>query len=209
MKMENGQNSSGSFTPLQEAVEILKKGGIVAAATETFFGLLADIYREDTIERLKKIKKLQPNDPLIIIAPSFDEVMKMCEIISPHALKLIERYWPGPLTLILKARISLPSYITGPFSTIAVRVPGGCDAGEIVKKFMGPLTATSCNVHRQPPVTSSREALEKFGKEIDFIVPGWSPGGLPSTIVDVTVTPPVIRRRGIVNVEGKYLRQKL
>jgi len=190
-----------------EAVEILKRGGIVAAATETFFALIADINRQEAIARIRKLKKLDSHSPLLIIVPSLKEVSRLCESVSPYAKRLAEAYWPGPLTMIFRARMTFPPHLIGPYNTVAIRLPGECDALEILRRMGKPLTATSCNLHGEAPAVSGRMAQEMFKGKINLIVPGTSPGGLPSTIVDTTVNPPVIRRRGILNIEGKFLRK--
>lgn len=192
---------------IKKAADYLKRGGVVAAATETFFGLLADIGRHRAVRHIRKIKGLEDNDPLMIIVASIDDVEKYAERLTPQARVLAGAYWPGPLTLIVRARMTLPRYLLGPYNTVALRVPGECDAADILNLAGKPLTATSCNLHGEVPATTSRQALEIFSKKVDFIVPGTSPGGLPSTIVDSTVDPPVIRRRGIISVEGKFLRK--
>ena len=191
---------------LLEAVEILKKGGIVAAATETFFGLMADIEGPRSIQKIRKIKGLDSVAPLLIIVPSLAAARRLCETLGPRAEKLAKRYWPGPLTMILRARMTVPPYLVGPYNTIALRIPGESDARELLRLYDKPLTATSCNLHGEPPATTGRQVREVFKGKIDFIMPGTSPGGLPSTIVDTTTPAPIIRRRGIVNVEGKFVR---
>jgi L-threonylcarbamoyladenylate synthase len=192
---------------ISKAAEYLKRGGVVAAASETFFGLLADIERQKAVAHIRKIKNLDAGAPLLVVAPSVEEVKKLCETWGPRARDLAGAYWPGPLTLIVRARMSFPHYLLGPYNTIAIRVPGPSDVADILSLCGRPLTATSCNRHNEAPSVTSRQVLEIFGKRIDFIVPGASPGGLPSTIVDATVDPPVVRRRGIVNVEGRFLRK--
>jgi L-threonylcarbamoyladenylate synthase len=191
---------------IERAVHYLRRGGVVAAATETFFGFLADIGRPRAVSHIRKIKALEETAPLLIIVPTAAEVPRYCETWPPQAAALAEAYWPGPLTLIVRARMTFPKNLLGPYDTIALRVPGESDAADILRLFGKPLTATSCNRHGEPPTVTSRQTLETFEKKIDFIVPGSCPGGLPSTIVDTTVSPPVIRRRGIVSVEGKFLR---
>jgi len=192
---------------IKKACDYLRRGGVAAAASETFFGLLADIERHKAVAHIRKIKKLEPNAPLLVVAPSIEEVKKLCETWGPRAQDLADAHWPGPLTLIVRARMTFPSFLIGPYNTIAIRVPGPCDLADVLSDYGRPLTATSCNRHGEPPAVTSRQVLETFEKRIDFVVPGASPGGLPSTIVDTTVDPPVVRRRGIVNVEGRFLRK--
>jgi L-threonylcarbamoyladenylate synthase len=205
--MKKDEKQKVLMKAIDEAVDVLKRGGIAAAATETFFALMADINRQQAIARIRKLKKLDEHAPLLIIVPSLKDVAGLCESVSHYARQLAEKYWPGPLTMIFRARTTFPPYLLGPFGTVAVRIPGECDAAEILRRMGRPLTATSCNLHGEAPAVSGRMAQEMFKGKINVIVPGSSPGGLPSTIVDTTVNPPVIRRRGILNIEGKYLRK--
>jgi L-threonylcarbamoyladenylate synthase len=188
------------------AVRILRNGGIVGAATETFFGILADLRRKGIARRIQQIKKRDVRQPIPVIIPSQDFVSYLAEEVPNIALLLMKTYWPGPLTIVMKARKQVPRDVVSDAGTIAVRVPGPCDAMDILQMFGGPLTASSLNIHRHPPAISARYAREELDGALDMIIPGRSPGGLPSTLIDVTKSPPQILRRGAVKVEGRFLR---
>ncbi len=188
------------------AVKILRNGGIVGAATETFFGILADLRRKNIARRIAQIKQRKVRQPIPIIIPSEDFLIKLVEDVPNIALLLSKTYWPGPLTMVMRARSVVPRDLLSGEGTIAVRVPGPCDATDILQMFGGPLTASSLNIHRHPPATTARHAKQELDHTLDVIIPGRSPGGLPSTIIDVTVSPPKILRHGAVKVAGRFLK---
>jgi L-threonylcarbamoyladenylate synthase len=188
------------------AVKILRNGGVVGAATETFFGILADLRRKNIARRIARIKRIDVPQPIPVIIPTQDFLTKLVEDVPNIALLLAKTYWPGPLTIVMKARKQVPSDIISESGTIAVRVPGPCDAMEIMQMFGAPLTASSLNIHRHPPATTSRYAKLELDHKLDMILPGRAPGGLPSTIIDVTRQPPKILRHGAVKVEGRFLK---
>jgi L-threonylcarbamoyladenylate synthase len=188
------------------AVKILRNGGVVGAATETFFGILADLRRKNIARRIAAIKQMDVRQPIPVIIPSTEFLAKLVDDAPNIALLLMKTYWPGPLTIVMQARKVVPKEILSDTGTVAVRVPGPCDAMDILRMFGGPLTASSLNIHRHPPATTSRYAKMEVDGTLDLIVPGRAPGGLPSTIIDVTQSPPRVLRRGAVKVEGRFLR---
>lgn len=191
---------------LLRAVQTLRHGGLVGAATDTFFGILVDIRRKGVAERIARIKGLTRVRPVPVIIPSEEFLHLLVEDVPNIGLLLMKTYWPGPLTLVMKARKVVPAHLLSPEGNIALRVPGPSDAADILETFGGPLTATSLNRHRHPPATTGRQAREAMGEHLNMIVPGTAPGGLPSTIVDVTVSPPGVLRRGVVKVKGRFLK---
>lgn len=188
------------------AVRILRNGGVVGAATETFFGILADLRRKGIGKRIAEIKQIPIRQPIPVIIPSTSFLSYLVSDVPNIALLLMQRYWPGPLTIVMTARRQVPRDIVAEDGTVAVRVPGPSDARDLCEMFGGPLTASSLNIHRHPPAVSSRYAREALNHHVDMIIPGSCPGGLPSTIIDVTVKPPRIVRRGVVKVEGRFLK---
>lgn len=188
------------------AVKILRNGGVIGAATETFFGILADLRRRKIARRIARIKQINVRQPIPVIIPSQEFIAKLVDEMPNIALLLMKTYWPGPLTIVMKARKQIPREIISDEGTIGVRVPGPCDAMDIMQMFGGPLTASSLNIHRHPPATTSRYAKQELDHRLDMILPGRSPGGLPSTIIDVTRKPPKILRHGAIKIEGRFLK---
>ncbi|HAM51623.1 MAG TPA: threonylcarbamoyl-AMP synthase, partial [Nitrospiraceae bacterium] len=189
--------------------EVIIKGGIAAFPTETFYCLGA---RYDNVKALEKIHEIKsrPKDkgiPLIIgnakilrfVTPSVTGLMK----------KLIERFWPGPLTLLLNAREDLPYLITAGIGKVAVRVPGASFALDLARALELPLTATSANISGMTAARNADEVIGYFGSSVDIIVDGGrTPGGMPSTIVEVINSRIVILRPGQVSAEELQLTVK-
>ncbi|UCD84498.1 MAG: threonylcarbamoyl-AMP synthase [Deltaproteobacteria bacterium] len=181
---------------LEEAVEVLREGGIIAYPTETFYGLGADAFSENAIKRLYRIKGRDENKPISILIKDQDMLKQVTENIPPGAEVLMQEFWPGPLTLIFKGRDRLPSGLTGGTGKIGVRISSQLVARRILEIFELPITTTSANVSgRKSPVTA--QEILGISDGIDLILDGGRlPGQKGSTIVDFTLSPPEIVREG-------------
>ncbi|MDB4987580.1 MAG: hypothetical protein JWN04_2758 [Myxococcaceae bacterium] len=182
---------------LAEYVGMLRAGGVIACATETLFGLLADAHDQAAVERVVALKQ-RGSAPIALLAPDLASVEQLVEL-GPAARALAERYWPGPLTLVVRAKPGLPAPLLRD-GTVGVRVPGASPALALVRAFGGPLTATSCNPSGQPAARSSQEARAYFGDRLSAIVEGQAPGGLASTLVDATGRELQVLRQGPVTL---------
>jgi L-threonylcarbamoyladenylate synthase len=199
---------------IAECRRAFTEGGVVAFPTETFYGLGVKYNDLKALARLSALKR-RPKDkamPLII------GDQKVLALISPSAgliaEKLMEKFWPGPLTLLITARKSLSEFITAGSGKVAVRVPGSSFALDLAASLGFPVTATSANISGMPPATHPDEVIRYFGDAIDLIVDGGkTPGGKPSTIVDVTdrglkvVRPGAIPEEEISEVVGAFQRR--
>lgn len=183
---------------LEQHVRWLREGGVIACATETLFGLLADARSERAVAAVVALKRRGP-EPIALLVPDLACVEALAEPLSPLALALAERHWPGPLTLLVRARPGLPSALVRD-GKLGVRVPGTSPALELVRAFAGPLTATSCNPSGQPAARSATEARAYFPSGLAAIVGEHAPGGLPSTLVDATGEQPVVLREGALRL---------
>ena len=186
-----------SSTELAACVARLRVGGVVACATETLFGLLADARSDAAVQQVIALKR-RGGEPIALIAPDLASVEALALELSSEARALAARHWPGPLTLVVRARPGLPAALLRD-GTVGVRIPGQSDALTLVRAFGGALTATSCNVSGQPAARSDAEARAYFTEGL-HIVPGVAPGGAPSTIVDVTGALPRVLRQGAVSI---------
>jgi L-threonylcarbamoyladenylate synthase len=185
---------------LFNAVETLKKGGIIAYPTETFYGLGVKFDIEDSLKRLFEIKKRPEEKAIPLIIGNKELLHTLTSSINNKAMVLINRFWPGPLTLIFSARDNLSDYITAGTCTIAVRIPGESFALQLAKAAGFPITATSANPSGMPPALNVETVTKYFGDKIDLIIDGGhSPGGSPSTIVDVTGDDIKIVREGAID----------
>ena len=181
------------------ALRILKSGGIIAYPTESSYALGVCAKDEGAVKKLFALKKRPADKPLPIIVGDRDILLSIVKKITDQAGDLMKRYWPGPLTLIFEARDTLPLLLTGGSGKVAVRIPGPGIALDMVRVLKMPVTATSANPSGGRPAITADEVLEYFGDSVDLIIDaGAAPGGMPSTIIDITVCPPVLLRRGRV-----------
>lgn len=191
---------------LKRAVEILNNGGIVAYPTETFYGLGVKFDKEASLKKLYELKKRPKGKPMPLIIGSRASLSMVAVFVNEIAESLMDEFWPGPLTLLLKAKEGLSSYLTANTGRIAVRIPGESAALYLVREAGFPITATSANPSGMPPAEDAGAVIRYFGEEVDMVIDGGrTPGGLPSTIADVTEKKIKIVREGAIprSVLGK------
>ncbi|HYQ48320.1 MAG TPA: L-threonylcarbamoyladenylate synthase [Thermodesulfovibrionales bacterium] len=192
----------GITEAIEQCVAALLQGDIVAFPTETFYGLGVRYDRHASLERLYAIKQ-RPFDkamPLIIGKKAFLNLV--VADVPPAAERLMDRFWPGPLTLILPAKAGLSRYLTAGTGTVAVRIPGSSFAQDLAAAIEFPITATSANISAHPPADSAEDVYRYFDARVDITVDGGrTPGGSPSTLVDVTGELPAIVRTGVIPEE--------
>lgn len=190
---------------LSRLVEALEQGGVVACPTETWLGLLADAHNPDAIERVAILKGRPKDLPIALLVPDAASVASLCAQPPNEATQgLMDRYWPGPLTVLVHAASTLSPRLTRD-GKVGVRVPGPSPAADLVRAFDGPLTATSANLSGQPPVASVDGLPDSIRRGLAAEVPGESPGGEPSTLLDATVSPIQILRQGAVTIPSTAL----
>ena len=187
---------------LHQALEALKSGGIIAYPTETFYGLGIKFDMEDSLKKLYDIKQ-RPKDKATPLIIGNKELLPVIAASVNHiAISLMDRFWPGPLTLVFDAKEDISEYITADTGKVAVRIPGESFALHLAKITNFPITATSANLSGMPPAKDAEAIMDYFGDEIDLIIDGGpTPGGLPSTIVDTTEEEIKILREGAINRE--------
>lgn len=187
---------------LQKAVDILNYGGIIAYPTETFYGLGAKFDMEDSLKRLYELKKRPKEKAMPLIIGNKGLLPIVAASVNRTALSLMDRFWPGPLTLILPAKENLSGYITAGTGKVAVRIPGESFALQLARAVEFPITSTSANISGIAPAQDAETVIRYLGDKIDLIIYGASPpGGLPSTIVDVTGDEIKILREGVIKKE--------
>lgn len=186
---------------LAEAATVLAARGLVAFPTETYYGLGADAREPDAVRRIFEVKERPESKPLLVLVDSVSMAESLAEEIPSRARALIERHWPGALTLVFRARPTLPSEVTAGTGTVGVRMPGHPVAIALVRAFAGPVTAPSANRSGDPPPTNAGQVLAAFEGRIELVLDGGeTAGGPPSTVVDVTVDPPRVLRAGAVKL---------
>ena len=185
---------------LQEAGEILKRGGLVAFPTETVYGLGGDGLNPDSSRKIYAAKGRPSDNPLIIHIADMDSLGKLVTQVPGKARKLAERFWPGPLTMIFQKSREVPYETTGGLESVAVRMPSHPVALALIRAGGGYVAAPSANTSGRPSPTKAEHVVEDLQGKIEMIVDGGDVGiGLESTIVDFTEEIPVILRPGYVN----------
>lgn len=187
---------------LQEAGRILREGGLVAFPTETVYGLGADALNEKAAEKIYAAKGRPSDNPLIVHIAEKEALDRIAKEISAGATKVIEKYWPGPLTLIFEKTDAVPEGTTGGLDTVAVRMPSHALARALIREGGGYVAAPSANTSGRPSPTSAEHVREDLWGKVDLIIDGGETEiGIESTILDVSVTPPVILRPGAITKE--------
>jgi L-threonylcarbamoyladenylate synthase len=183
---------------LVPALDALLRGGVVACPTETFVGLLADALDPRAVDAVAALKGRPPGLPMALLVPSIEAIGLVAEPLTGAALELAERFFPGPLTLVVRAREGLSPWLVRE-GTVGVRVPGPSPALALVQAFSGPLTATSANLSGEPAVRSAAELSPALRASV-VTVEGRAPGGSPSTFVDATRYPMRVLRHGALSI---------
>jgi len=183
---------------MKEAVQILKKGGVIVLPTDTVYGLGADAFNSKAVDRIYEIKKRPRHLPLPLLLSNVSQITMISQSVPKVGWLLASRFWPGGLTLVLPKIASLPSYLTRG-ATIAVRIPNHPSCLALIEGLGRPIIGTSANISGRPSCLTADEVKQQLGDEVDLIVDGGKcPGGGESTIVDVTGEVPVVLRQGII-----------
>lgn len=182
-------------------VAVLRRGGVVACPTETLVGLLANALDAAAVAKVVAAKRRGAGEPIGVLVPDLATALKVLREIPAEARTLAEQHWPGPLTIVAYARAGLPEALLRD-GKVGVRVPGPSPALDLCRAFGGPLTATSANVSGEPAARTSDEARAALGDAVDAYVPGQSPGGPASTVLDVTEVPFRVVRAGAIRVNS-------
>jgi L-threonylcarbamoyladenylate synthase len=187
---------------IRKARKILLKGGIVALPTESFYGLGADATNPQVLTRIFTIKKRSPALPILILLSSLEELEKYVQSVPPQAKRMGEKFWPGGLTMIFRSSALLPPILTADTGKVGIRISGHPVAHALSKSLPVPITGTSANISGMPPCTTADQVLGCLGADVDLILDGGpTQGEYPSTVLDVTMDPPVIVREGIIKAE--------
>ncbi len=168
---------------IEKAVTVLRNGGVVAFPTETYYGLAVDPFNEPALQRIFRLKKRSQQKPILLITHAIGQLYKLTDDIPDQYHVLMDRFWPGPLTLIFTACPSVFPLLTGGTGTVGVRISSHPVAAQLAEMFGGPITATSANISGEDAAVSGDEVLEYFSHAVDFVINGDSPGGLGSTVV--------------------------
>jgi L-threonylcarbamoyladenylate synthase len=188
---------------LTEAAAVLRRGGLVAFPTETFYGLGAAALQPAAVRRIVEVKGRPDGKPLLVLVDSLAMVDAIALEVPPRARELMTRHWPGALTLVLRARPEVPGEVTAGSGTVGVRFSPHPVARALVTALGAPITAPSANPSGRPAPTTAAQVRAYFADRVELVLDGGATaGGEPSTVLDVTVDPPRLIRAGAVRVSS-------
>jgi L-threonylcarbamoyladenylate synthase len=194
--------SVGSAGALERAVELLTSGAPVAFPTDTVYGVGAHALLPGAVRRLYSVKRRPRRLPIPLLLEDAGAMADVCLDIPPLAWVLAQRFWPGALSLVLRRAPAVPDAVTAGGATVAVRVPDHALVRALCRRLGAPLAATSANLHGRPDPVTAEAARADLGGRVPLILDGGPcPGGVASTVLDLTVVPPVILRAGPIGVE--------
>lgn len=183
------------------AAKIVSAGGVIAFRTDTFYGLGANPFNATAVAKIRQLKGREENKPILLLLSDAQVADRFIADRSQTFEEIANKYWPGPLTIVGVAVADLPEEITAGTRTVGVRVPADSDVRELVRACGGALTATSANPSGSKPARLAKEVFDYFGERIDLVIDGGEVTVTePSTVLDVTTSPPCIVREGAIRV---------
>lgn len=187
-----------SIEDIEQAARLVLEGGLIAYPTDTVYGLGCNPFNADAVDRLVKAKE-RVRDSLPILVSSLEDAERLGEI-SGLAARLADRFWPGPLTLVVAPRTSFPSRVTGDALLVGLRIPNHETARRLIKECSGALIGTSANISGRPSLRTAKEVVRELEDRVDLIVDGGpAPLGRESTVVRVLGDEPTVLRDGAIS----------
>lgn len=188
---------------IKEAAEIIKTGGLVAFPTETVYGLGANALDPEAVGKVYEAKGRPSDNPMIVHIARASDIGQLTPRLSPDIVTLIENFWPGPLTLVVKRKKGVPDRTTGGLDTVGVRMPDSQLALELIEQAGCPIAAPSANLSGKPSPTRAEDVIEDLNGKVDAILKGPDCRvGIESTVLDVSGQTPTILRPGIITPEN-------
>lgn len=186
---------------LLAAAEAVLRGGVIAFPTDTVYGLGCSLFDVSAVEMVARLKRRDPSLAVISLISDPRQVHGLASEVSAVAETLVERFWPGPLSLIFKAAPIVPPRVRGAGGTVALRCPRDPLCATLLDVIGGPVVSSSANLSGQPPAETAEEVVRIFGNQLDLVIDGGPRrGGVPSTLVDVSGLRPLLLRRGDIDV---------
>ncbi|MFH1214865.1 MAG: L-threonylcarbamoyladenylate synthase [Pseudomonadota bacterium] len=193
------EDSRVCLSEVDRAVEVIRRGGIVAFPTETYYGLAVNPFDENAVTRLFSLKKRSSAKPLLMLVANEAQLLRLTSSI-PFLYDPLMAFWPGPLTLVFPAHPSLSALVTGNTGTVGARISSHSLAHLLVSRIGHPITATSANISGRPAAVSAGDVASAFGPDVDFILDGGrTPGGKGSTLVGLAGQELVLIREGVID----------
>jgi L-threonylcarbamoyladenylate synthase len=188
---------------IDTAVRILERGGVITFPTGSLYGLGADALNVSAVERVFTIKRRPPDKPLLILVPDRAVVFDLAAEVPPAAKRLMDRFWPGRVTIVFKALSVLPANLTAGSGKIGIRLPGHPVAKALVAAFGRPITGTSANPSGHEGCHRIAELDPKMIEQLDLVLDaGPLKEGIGSTVVDITGAEPIVIREGVVSKQA-------
>lgn len=185
---------------IRKVGRVILQGGVAAFPTETFYGLGADARNEEALQKIFQLKGREENKPLLLLIGHRDWLSGLVRNLPPVAGRLMEKFWPGPLTLVFEASPRLSALLTGGTGTVGVRLSPHPVAQTLIQAVGRAITATSANLSGQPSASVAAEVFRALGNRVDAILDGGqTAGGLGSTVLDLSSPAPRIIRQGVIS----------
>ena len=185
---------------IRQACEVLSCGCLVAFPTDTLYALGASALNPSAIERVLTVKGRHHGKPLSVLVGSVEAAAALAPDLPDRVRALMQAFWPGALTVVVKASPAVPSLLTAATGTLGLRMPGGAVARALLAAFAGPIIGTSANKAGGPDPSDARTVQKAIGGQIDLILDGGRVAlGVPSTVIDCTATPARILREGAIS----------
>ena len=187
------------YEQLKKPAQIIKQGGIVVFPTETVYGIGTNGLNKEAIEKLYKIKQREHNKPISLLVSNIDMIKSLTTEISEQEYKLIEKFFPGPLTIILKKRKIIPDILTSNTNFVGIIMPDDPIAIKLIEYAKVPLATTSANISTHPSETNIQNIMTNFGNTVNYYIDGGtSKIGLGSTVIKIENNKPQILRQGSI-----------
>ena len=185
---------------VQEAAARIRDGGLVVFPTRGLYGIGTDIYQPEAVSRVFQVKQRSPHKPISVLIQSKSRLTDLAAAVPTQATKLMERFWPGRITIIFAAKASVPLALTGNTGKIGIRIPEHPVAVALLNELQNPITGTSANLSGYPGCAQIADVAVEIMAEMAMILDaGRLIGGAGSTVVDVTTSPPAVVREGLVS----------
>ncbi|MBQ2909859.1 MAG: threonylcarbamoyl-AMP synthase [Bacilli bacterium] len=195
---------------IDKICEVINNGGIVITPTDTIYGIMGDSLNEDVIRKVFEIKKRPFNKPLLLLMDSFEMVEQYTEEISEKERLLMDRYWPGLVTFILKKNDKVNELITSGNDTVGIRIPNNKDLLEIIRRLNRPVISTSANITGTEVITNTQLLEKDLIDNIDYIEDGGEVDSESSTIIKIEDNKLVVLREGKLSREiEEYYKENL
>lgn len=200
--MQKYLENNNDYTKLKEPAKIIKNGGIVIFPTETVYGIGANAFDEEAVKKIYEIKQRNFNKPISLLVNDMKMVEMVARDITSSEYALMEAFFPGPFTIILKKKDCVPNIVTANSESVGIRMPSGEIARKLIEYAGIPIATPSANISGKPSGTNVPNIINDFNEKIDYIIDGGeSKIGVASTIVQVIDNVPHILRQGIITKE--------